>query len=73
VSCRSPHLLGLSLVLVCLLAILGTVPRRLGLPATGTSCAQVLTPGLRVVVETGGTSYEFRTNRDGSLVRSNDQ
>ena len=27
----------------------------------------------RVVVEAGGTSYEFRTNRDGSLVRPNAQ
>ena len=45
----------------------------LGLPAAGETCAQVVTSGFRVVVETGGTSYEFRTNRDGSLVRSNDQ
>jgi hypothetical protein len=42
----------------------------LGLPGTGESCAQVVTPGFRVIVETGGESYEFRTNRDGSLVRS---
>ena len=27
----------------------------------------------RVVVETYGTSYEFHTNRDDSLVRSNSQ
>ena len=42
----------------------------LGLPAAGESCAQGITPGFRVVVETGGTSYEFRTNREGSIVRS---
>jgi hypothetical protein len=45
----------------------------LGLPAAGESCAQAVTPGFRVVVETGGTQYEFRTNRDGSMVRSNAQ
>jgi hypothetical protein len=45
----------------------------LGLPAAGESCAQVITPGFRVVVETGGTSYEFRTSRDGSLVRPSAQ
>jgi hypothetical protein len=45
----------------------------LGLPVAGESCAQVVTSGFRVVVETGGTSYEFRTNRDGSLVRPNGQ
>jgi hypothetical protein len=45
----------------------------LGLPAAGESCAQVITPGFRVVVETGGTSYEFRTNRDGSLARPSAQ
>jgi hypothetical protein len=45
----------------------------LGLPAAGESCAQVVTPGFRVVVETGGTSYGFRTNRDASMVRSDAQ
>ena len=45
----------------------------LGLPGAGESCAQVVTPGFRVVVEASGTSYEFRTNRDGNLVRSNGQ
>ena len=45
----------------------------LELPAAGESCAQVVTPGFRVVVEAGAMSYEFRTNRDGSLVRSNGQ
>jgi len=45
----------------------------LGLPAAGESCAQVITPGFRVVVETGRTSYEFRTNRDGSMVRPSAQ
>jgi hypothetical protein len=45
----------------------------LGLPTAGESCAQVVTSGFRVVVETGGTSYEFRTNRDSSLVRPRTQ
>jgi len=45
----------------------------LGLPTVGESCAQVVTPGFRVVVETGGTSYELRTNHDGSLVRPSAQ
>lgn len=42
----------------------------LGLPAKGENCAQVVTPGFGIVVEAGGSSYEFRTNRDGSMVRS---
>ena len=45
----------------------------LGLPAAGESCAEVVTPGFRVIVETGGSSYEFHTNRDGSLVRGGGQ
>jgi hypothetical protein len=45
----------------------------LGLPAAGESCAQVLSPGFRVVVEAGGESYEYRTDRDGSIVRSSGQ
>jgi hypothetical protein len=45
----------------------------LGLPGASESCAQVVTPGFRVVVEAGETAYEFRTNRDGSLVRPNAQ
>jgi hypothetical protein len=45
----------------------------LGLPAAGENCAQVVTPGFRVVVEAGGTSYEFRTDRDSGRVRSSGQ
>ncbi|MFN2225678.1 MAG: hypothetical protein ACK2UY_05215 [Anaerolineae bacterium] len=45
----------------------------LGLPAAGESCAEVITPGFRVIVETGGTSYEFHTDGDGSLVRGGRQ
>lgn len=45
----------------------------LGLPAAGESCAQGLAPGFRVVVETGGTAYEFHTSRDGGLVRASAQ
>jgi hypothetical protein len=42
----------------------------LGLPAAGESCAQMLTAGFRVLVEADGVPYAFRTNRDGSVVRS---
>lgn len=45
----------------------------LGLPGAGESCAQVLTPGFRVVVNAGGKPYEYRTSRDGNLVRSHSQ
>jgi hypothetical protein len=45
----------------------------LGLPTAGENCAQVVTPGFRVVVEASETSYEFRTNHDGSLVRPSAQ
>jgi hypothetical protein len=45
----------------------------LGLPGSGESCAQVLTPGFRVVVNAGGKPYEYRTDRDGSPVRPSTQ
>jgi hypothetical protein len=37
------------------------------------SCVQIVTPGFRVTVETGGATYKFRTNRDGSQVQSDVQ
>lgn len=42
----------------------------LGLPTAGESCAQVLTPGFRLVVDAGGKPYEYRTDRNGSIVRA---
>lgn len=41
----------------------------LGLPEPGEMCAEVLTPGFRLVFEAGGERYEAHTNRDGSQVR----
>lgn len=41
----------------------------LGLPKTGESCAQVVTPGLRVNLQVNGQKYEFRTDKEGNIVR----
>jgi len=41
----------------------------LGAPAADEVCAAVITPGFRVILEAGEKSYEYRTNRDGSVVR----
>lgn len=40
----------------------------LGIPAEGQACAQVITPGFRVVLEVDGQLYEFRSNQDGTLI-----
>lgn len=42
----------------------------LGLEREGMNCAQVITPGFRVILEAGGQQYEYRTNLDGSQVRA---
>ena len=34
----------------------------LGLPRPDEACAQVITPGLRVVLSAGGRGYEYHTN-----------
>ncbi|MHB0988717.1 MAG: hypothetical protein ACYC3P_08655 [Bellilinea sp.] len=39
----------------------------LGVPTPG-ACAQVITPGYRIILSVSGQSYEFHTNQDGSLV-----
>jgi len=39
----------------------------LGVPTPG-ACAQVITPGYRIILSVSGQSYEFHTNLDGSLV-----
>jgi hypothetical protein len=41
----------------------------LGLPEGGEACAQVITPGFRVVVSVQGTEYTLRTNISGSVAR----
>lgn len=41
----------------------------LGLAAEGEMCAQVITPGYRMVFHHDGTDYEVRTNESGSQVR----
>ncbi len=40
----------------------------LGVEAPGTMCAQVITPGYRVMLEARGQRYEYRTNLDGTVV-----
>ena len=39
----------------------------LGVPIPG-ACAQVITPGYRVILSAGGQNYEFHTNQDGTQV-----
>lgn len=41
----------------------------LGLPQEGEACAQVITPGFRVVLEVNGEQHVFRTDREGNVVR----
>lgn len=41
----------------------------LGVPTPG-ACAQVITPGYRIILSVSGQSYEFHTNQDGSQVIS---
>ena len=41
----------------------------LGLPQQAEACAQVITPGFRVVLEVNGQQYVFRTDQEGNVVR----
>jgi hypothetical protein len=41
----------------------------LGLAGDGEMCAQVITPGWRVVLRTSGQEYVFRTSQNGEVVR----
>ncbi len=41
----------------------------LGVHTPGEMCAQVITPGYRVVLEANGQRYEFHTNQPGTVVR----
>lgn len=40
----------------------------LGIASTGTSCAQVITPGYEVTLMINGQRYVYRTNASGTLV-----
>jgi hypothetical protein len=41
----------------------------LGLEEEGEMCAQVLTPGWRVILSAAGEQYTFRTDEEGQVVR----
>jgi len=41
----------------------------MGIETPGVMCAQVITPGYKVVLEAGGQQYEYHTNESGSVVR----
>jgi hypothetical protein len=40
----------------------------LGIAMEGVSCAQVVTPGFRVILEVAGKQVEYHTNEDGSVI-----
>jgi hypothetical protein len=40
----------------------------LGCPQEGMSYLQVITPGYRILLEAGGTQYEYHSNRDTYFV-----
>lgn len=41
----------------------------LGLAGSGEMCAEVITPGYRIVLRGGGGEFEFHTNGDGTAIR----
>jgi hypothetical protein len=41
----------------------------MGIQTPGVMCAQVITPGYKVVLEANGKQYEYHTNESGSVVR----
>lgn len=41
----------------------------LGIAAEGVSCAQVITPGFRIILDVAGKQVEYRTNQDGTVIR----
>ncbi len=41
----------------------------LGVEIQGEACAQMVTPGFRLLVEAGGVQYEFHTNQAASSIR----
>lgn len=44
----------------------------LGIETEGMACAQVITPGFRVILEANGQRYEFHTDSQGADVRNAD-
>jgi hypothetical protein len=42
----------------------------LGLPAAGEMCAQVETPGYRIVLTAGGKQYTLRTDAAAKVIRT---
>src|SRR3954469_24565677 len=41
----------------------------LGVESADTMCAQVITPGYRIVLSANGQQYEYHTNKDGSFIQ----
>ena len=41
----------------------------LGVPQEGLDCAQTITPGFRIILESNGREVEYRTNQDGTHIR----
>ncbi len=41
----------------------------MGIETPGVMCAQIITPGYKVVLEAEGKQYEYHTNESGSVVR----
>ena len=41
----------------------------MGIETPGVMCAQVITPGYKIVLEANGKQYEYHTNESGSVVR----
>ena len=41
----------------------------LGIQQPDVMCAQVITPGYKVILEANGQQYEYHTNKSGSAVR----
>lgn len=40
----------------------------LGISMEGVACAQVITPGFRIVLDVAGRQVEYRTNEDGTVI-----
>jgi hypothetical protein len=41
----------------------------LGIETEGVACAEVITPGFRILLEANGKQVEYRTNQDGTVIR----
>lgn len=40
----------------------------LGIPTEGIACAQVITPGFRIILDAAGRQVEYHTNEDGTVI-----